>query len=82
VSGLTNGVAAIDADGVHTCAVTTSGGVQCWGDNDYGQLGDETAIERHTPVAVSGLTSGVVTVALGKWYSCALTNDGGVRCLG
>ena len=82
VSGLSSGVAAIAAGGDHTCALMNTGGVLCWGDNYYGQRGDGTTTNRYTPVAVSGLSSGVVTIATGSDHTCALTNTGGVLCWG
>jgi alpha-tubulin suppressor-like RCC1 family protein len=54
VLGLTSGVASVSAGGYHTCAVTTAGGVKCWGHDGYGQLGDDAALTNQpTPVNVS-----------------------------
>jgi len=82
VIGLTSGVSAITAGWGHTCAVTASGGVKCWGYNDDGELGDGTTTERHTPVDVSGLTRGVDAIDAGGWHTCAMKHGSGLKCWG
>jgi len=57
VESMQMGATVISAGGDHTCALTGSGGVKCWGENDHGQLGDGTITVRHVPVDVAGFSS-------------------------
>ena len=71
-----SGISKIAAGSDHTCALTTEGGVKCWGRNSEGQLGDNSKTQRLTPVNVVGLSGGVVAVAAGDYHTCALTRQG------
>lgn len=82
VTGLSGGFQALTAGATHTCALNSAGGVQCWGDNRAGELGDGSQTRRSTPVAVSGLAGGVKAVTAGGYFTCALTDGGGVKCWG
>lgn len=82
VEGLTSGVAAVDAGRIHTCALTSAGQVYCWGNNNAGQLGDNSDTQSTVPVAVHGLSSGISALAAGNNHSCALTTTGRLKCWG
>ena len=96
VVGLSRGVATVSAGFRHTCALTTAGGLKCWGDNRKGQLGDGTQTERNTPVDVcamgatrpctaanNNILTGVAAVSAGAFgHTCAVTTTGGVLCWG
>lgn len=82
VVGLTANVVAVAGNGEHACALTTAGGVKCWGSNGAGQLGDGSTVNRNTPVDVAGLGAPVIAVVMGFTHTCALTAAGGVKCWG
>lgn len=62
------------------CAVTSSG-FQCWGHNEFGQVGDGSKMDRASPVAVT-VPSTVTSVVTGDDHTCALTLEGAVYCWG
>jgi alpha-tubulin suppressor-like RCC1 family protein len=67
----------------HHCALTSAGEARCWGDNQYGQLGDGTTGTRFDKAwVVRDLESAVTAVTAGATHSCALLATGRVRCWG
>ncbi len=59
----------------HTCGVTVSGAVLCWGANAYGQLGDGSRSDHAAPAPVM-LAGGVGELSLGGQHSCWLAQVG------
>jgi len=64
----------------YTCALLTSRGVECWGANSSGQLGNGTTSGSFIPRPVKGITT-AVAVAAGN-NACALLVTGAVKCWG
>lgn len=79
---LLTGIAAIAAGATHTCALTTSGGGKCWGDNAQGELGNGRRVDAATPVDIVGLTEVVADIAAGATQTCAVTTSGAAQCWG
>jgi alpha-tubulin suppressor-like RCC1 family protein len=54
VSGLPGGLSSIQVGNMYTCALLATGGMRCWGNNDFGQLGNNSFVSSITPVTVVG----------------------------
>jgi alpha-tubulin suppressor-like RCC1 family protein len=82
VSGRSTGTASIDVGWWTACATTTAGATQCWGDNSYGQLGDNTGTNSNVPVDVVGFSDGTSAVSTNGSHSCAIASSGVASCWG
>jgi alpha-tubulin suppressor-like RCC1 family protein len=81
----------VAAGASHTCAVLSDGNVRCWGSNEFGELGallDQPFVgDDETPSQATGLEVSfggrrAIQVSGGFSFTCALLEDGNVRCWG
>lgn len=82
----------VSAGTSHTCALrrvtSSTGSVQCWGSNTYGQIGNNTSgADVTTPTAILDSSGTPISdlfteVVSGEYHSCALRTDGKVLCWG
>ena len=63
------------SNGGHTVAIMTDGELWAWGANWFGQLGDGTTIDRHSPERI-GTTSNWASVSVGWNHTMAITTNG------
>ncbi len=82
VSGMSSGVQGICTKGRHSLILKTDGSLWACGRNAEGQLGDGTNITRTVPVPVSGMGSGVKSIASGWNHTLILTTVGNVYSCG
>ncbi len=65
------------------CAILNTNTLKCWGRNDSGEVGDGTTDNRSTPTKVNvGVGTNATSVAVGRFNTCALLNNGSVKCWG
>jgi alpha-tubulin suppressor-like RCC1 family protein len=72
----------VSSGGAHSCYVSISGGLYCWGHNGSGQLGDETNQDSSVPVSVTRFEYDWIAVAAGGSHTCGLDVEGNVFCWG
>jgi alpha-tubulin suppressor-like RCC1 family protein len=65
----------------HTCGLTANGTAHCWGENERGQVGDGSNLDRLTPTPVAGGLS-FASVAAGFRHTCALATTEALYCWG
>lgn len=74
--------ATVTAEGPHTCGVTTQRQAYCWGDNSYGEAGNNPADSSiTTPMPVSGGLA-FAQLSAGYRHTCGVAAGGVAYCWG
>jgi len=74
VRGLTN-IIKLSIGDSHVLALDSAGSVWAWGNNESGQIGDTTTIERPSPVKIIA-QAGITNIIVGPYYNMAIAADG------
>ncbi|HVM66199.1 MAG TPA: EGF domain-containing protein, partial [Acidimicrobiales bacterium] len=65
----------------HTCAVGLDGSLWCWGNDNYGQLGDGGTVYKDNPNLIDA-TGSWASVTGGTNHTCGIRKDGTLWCFG
>lgn len=79
---LLGSVQSVASGGYHTCALTSWGGVRCWGYNAQGQLGNGTTSSQASIVDVMLGNDVATSLSTGRRHTCVGLNVGEARCWG
>ena len=82
---ITEKISALRSGSSHMCILTTNGNVYCWGDNSYGQLGNETSEKQEhkkEPTLVAEITEKIISLDTGSSHTCMVSDQGTVYCWG
>jgi len=71
----------VTAGGFTSCVLLSNGRAQCWGRNQYGEVGDGTVALRNTPTPVVGIGD-AVDIDAGTNHVCVLRSVGRAQCWG
>ncbi len=73
----------ISAAREYTCAILDDDSIACWGDNEYGKIGDGTTVDRWSPVIVDiDSTYSPTNLTTGYTQTCLVMSDNSVFCWG
>ena len=65
----------------HLCAILDDSSLQCWGSNEFGQLGDGTTTDRMTMTEVSLDSARTATsISSGSDHTCSILDNGELQC--
>lgn len=81
VQPLPSPFASVAAGLLHSCGLLSDGTAFCWGDNEFGQLGDGTQSTRTSPVAVAGSVK-FTMLSPGGGHTCGISTTGATYCWG
>eukprot|EP00434_Breviolum_minutum_P016874 symbB.v1.2.014888.t1/scaffold1099.1/size138014/4 len=81
----------IESGNTHVCAILDDDSMKCWGSGDYGRLGlgfvgfigdGPGEMGDNLPAVDLGAGRTVVDIAVGSFHSCAVLDNGGMKCWG
>ncbi|MCL2823431.1 MAG: hypothetical protein FWD57_05510 [Polyangiaceae bacterium] len=91
VTGSVTNFSSISTGDDHTCALTSSSQLFCWGFNSYGQIGNgdsgwTSTVNKYSPQPVQASAGNQTyyasAVSVGRTQTCAITTSGGAVCWG